>query len=649
MIWPKGNPFYLSIVAVSLPPDRDLTFTLPSPAPMDPIRDYSRCVLNHPQTSFRKNSADSREGSPDSIIHSPSFTFLVGPKHTRLTIQSGLAQHVSKPLHNLMNNGHTRESKHRIAVLEDEDAETFVAFCEYAYTGDYRVPRSPVPQPEHRAAVVESAPSPGHSWRQSYRSESISSLVPPPAPSPPPETIEATSPTAPAPAPAPAEAPAEPEPTPVIEEDVSAEAAAEEMDQQEGGITEPKEADVFHDPQESTVPSQPVTDGEPPAPANDTDDVASWGLPNTNAKKSKKDAKKKKKKGGYQAPTEELPVNLTPPSTPPPALPEVDEISPEEALDEPVVEHASLEPESVEQGEPEPEPKPEAEADADAPAESMPEPELGPEQEPKPETGLEDWGETSNPTPEVPPENQPEEEAPAEEAWDEGTENQDVFNNEAVESPPKPFIDMSFVKQSDSSPHTPGLSLWDEFGALQYNDDGPATAAAPVEVCTDDLPYLTFHAKVYVFATRYLIPTLAQLCLRKLHRDLLHLTFADAEVKDPSLDPLLLGGLAARQAPMVLDLLRYAYTKTTRLEPISPTSATQLRENELRRLVVHYAACKVKELSRYHSFGDSGRATPAARLMDSQVDRAEDSAPKSLRVLLDLTPELASDLVYRMM
>ncbi|KAJ6105222.1 hypothetical protein N7523_010032 [Penicillium sp. IBT 18751x] len=36
-----------------------------------------------------------------------------------------------------MNNGHTRESKHRIAVLEDEDVETFVAFCEYAYTGDY--------------------------------------------------------------------------------------------------------------------------------------------------------------------------------------------------------------------------------------------------------------------------------------------------------------------------------------------------------------------------------------------------------------------------------------------------------------------------------------------------------------------------------
>jgi hypothetical protein len=28
-----------------------------------------------------------------------------------------------------------------IAVLEEDDVETFVAFCEYAYTGDYNVPR----------------------------------------------------------------------------------------------------------------------------------------------------------------------------------------------------------------------------------------------------------------------------------------------------------------------------------------------------------------------------------------------------------------------------------------------------------------------------------------------------------------------------
>lgn len=606
---------------------------------MDSTRDFSRCVLQQPTTT-RKNSADTREGSPDSIIHSPSFTFLVGPKHTRLTIQSGLAQHVSKPLHNLMNNGHTRESKHRIAVLEDEDVETFVAFCEYAYTGDYSVPRvptpTPTPQPEHKPRIIESTHSPTHSWRQSCRSDSVSSVVPPPAPSPPPETPEVASPTVAAPA------EPEPEPTPVIEEDVSAEAAAEEKDKTKEHA-EPEGAEVFHESQEPepepAVSSQPVAGEETnPTPENDNDnnnndndndndDWASWGVTSdSKPKKSKKESKKKKKRGGYQTTAEEPPASLTPPSTPPPAHPEANEITPpEQAAEEPAAEDNAPESEPIEE----------------APAEAEPEPE--PAAEP------EEWEET----PTGPPENPDpveEEDPQVEGSWDEGTaENQDDAN-EAAEAPPKPFIDMSFAKQPDSSPHTPGLSLWDEFTSLQYVDERPASSMAPpVEVCTDDLPYLTFHAKVYVFATRYLIPVLAQLCLRKLHRDLLHLSFAESANNEPSPGAQNPDGLAMQQASMVLDLLRYAYTKTTRLEPISPTSATQLRENELRRLVVHYAACKVKELARYHSSDDSGMATPAVRLMDSKVERAEDAAPKSLRVLLDLTPELASDLVYRMM
>src|SRR5213075_1163879 len=75
-----------------------------------------------------------------SIVQSTPFTFLVGPEHTKLTIQSALAKHVSRPLDELMNNGQTRASRHGIAALEEEDVETFVGFCEYAYTGDYTVP-----------------------------------------------------------------------------------------------------------------------------------------------------------------------------------------------------------------------------------------------------------------------------------------------------------------------------------------------------------------------------------------------------------------------------------------------------------------------------------------------------------------------------
>jgi hypothetical protein len=561
---------------------------------------------------------------PDSIIHSPSFTFLVGPKHTKLTIQSALAQHVSKPLHNLMNNGYTRESKHRIAVLEDEDVETFVAFCEYAYTGDYKVPSPPVPREDIRQGVIESAVSPGNSWRATYRSDSVSSAVPPPAPSPP-ESVKTAEP--------------EPEPTLVIEEDGAGEAAAEaeeeaaeqepvaEEDTTKDRLAEPVETEESHSLDQDQdadadmpAPEEGLTKTNPESTAS-AEDSGSWEE-NSAIKQSKK-VKKGKKKGTKKylekepTWTEEPGANLTPPSTPPPSNPaEVNDIpqaAPELEQEEEAIEaEPTAEPEEKD-AEPAEEPSAEAEA------------------EPAPE----DWEQPSA--------------YPTEDGQIHGNlwEEDEMKEQNDEARPPKPVIDMSFAKQPDSSPRTPGLSLWDEFSALQYNEQQTHFPTVDVSSPTD-LPYLTFHAKVYVFATRYLIPALAQLCLQKLHRNLLQLSMADAENQDPFSDQTL-GGLAAHQAPMVLDLLRYAYTKTTRLEPINPTSATQLRENELRRLVVHYAACKVKDLARYHSPGDSEAATPTLRPVDSKVERATDSAPTSLRALLDMTPELASDLVYRMM
>lgn len=71
-----------------------------------------------------------------------------------------------------MNNGHTRESKHRIAVLEDEEVETFVAFCEYAYTCDYTTP----PSKTSENSPLRTPPTPAD--------------IPPLTPSPPPEQQE---------------------------------------------------------------------------------------------------------------------------------------------------------------------------------------------------------------------------------------------------------------------------------------------------------------------------------------------------------------------------------------------------------------------------------------------------------------------------
>lgn len=57
-----------------------------------------------------------------------------------------------------MNNGHTRESKHRIAVLEDEEVEVFTAFTQYAYTGNYTVPEQKTEPPSAQPASTPPAP-----------------------------------------------------------------------------------------------------------------------------------------------------------------------------------------------------------------------------------------------------------------------------------------------------------------------------------------------------------------------------------------------------------------------------------------------------------------------------------------------------------
>ncbi|KAJ5566228.1 hypothetical protein N7535_007866 [Penicillium sp. DV-2018c] len=542
-----------------------------------------------------------------SIIHSPSFTFLVGPRHEKLTIQSGLAKHVSKPLHNLMN-GPTRESKHRIAVIEDEDVETFVAFCEYAYTGDYSVPRSkPEGLEESRIGMDEGTPTSTTTWRAEYRSGSMSSAVPPPAPSPPPQHRHRKQSAAyheltHQPEPSMSQCAAESSPVEVAKEaevpveNIEPEPQLGQEPEAQAVAPEPGHAPEVYEDAEPT-PVAPADEEVPPADEQwaDADErPVPWEVsgPKQPKKKSKKELKKEKKVKKYSLQpdvVEEEPpvlaetVNITPPSTPPPEV--------------------AAEPEPQPEQEPEPEP-----VDEDnLPAEAAPEPE--PEQAPYREQPVEE------PAPA---------EEPMEDSW-----TQD--RNDAIqEQHQRPMLDMSFAQQQAPSTGEPGLSLWDEFTSLQYSDEHPVSKSSPADTGSTDLPYITFHAKLYVFATRYLIPALAQLCLRKLHRDLLALSLPGDETSDASASQMS-DGLAAAKARMVLNLVHYAYTKTARLEPITPTSATQLRENELRRLVVHYAACKVKELARYHSHS------------------ADDSAPRTLRALLDVTPELASDLVYRLM
>ena len=246
-------------------------------------------------------------------------------------------------------------------------------------------------------------------------------------------------------------------------------------------------------------------------------------------------------------------------------------------------------------------------------------------------------------------------------------EPQEEQQQEKQQAPPVPPQQQQQQQQPQKqdpfplfTPRDQRIDMWDEFMALDYVDQRPIYPTPRANVaksCTpDDLPYLTFHAKVYVFATRYLIPALAQLSLQKLHRDLLYLAFP----VDPDFSAAGAAGIPARaeeeegqaelqttKARMILDLLYYTYSKTTRVElTIVPgcdlergEGQEDQRPSELRKLVVHYAACKVRDLAMYGPVVHSNTNTQYGRKPSS----------RGLRGLLDTMSELASDLVFRMM
>lgn len=74
------------------------------------------------------------------LIQSPEFHFLVGHDRRKLTIHAGLAHNLSAPLDALMNNCCMKEAVTRTAIIDDVEEETFIAFCEFGYKGNYATP-----------------------------------------------------------------------------------------------------------------------------------------------------------------------------------------------------------------------------------------------------------------------------------------------------------------------------------------------------------------------------------------------------------------------------------------------------------------------------------------------------------------------------
>lgn len=71
-----------------------------------------------------------------SIFNSHPFKFLVGPGRKEFTMHSALVAHQSKALDTLVNGG-MKEAIEKCVVWDETDEETFIRFCQFAYTGSY--------------------------------------------------------------------------------------------------------------------------------------------------------------------------------------------------------------------------------------------------------------------------------------------------------------------------------------------------------------------------------------------------------------------------------------------------------------------------------------------------------------------------------
>lgn len=523
-----------------------------------------------------------------------------------------------------MNNGHTRESKHRIAVLEDEEVEVFTAFTQYAYTGNYTVPvqKSELPPTEpssaltgHGASAVSDAAKINQQQQQqqqqqptisAVRTQSSASFLPPPAPTPPPFERHDSKPG-----------------RRYVETPLATATAVD--DQWENPFAHPVEQHQQRNgtsTRENSPPVEMIQETVEDKQHPEDEDQLLFPLSKRHGKKDKK----KKRKDTVTPATAATAVfeetvlsNLTPPTTPPFGVRDLHEETNNQRDRRSQYERND-------------------DHDPDCAIET--------------DTG--DDGDVDGDDSEW---------------WNQPVSSQNEARREYEErlvharrlqqqQHTVPVIDTSFASQRMSStPRKRGTKIFNEFATLDYfhqqsGDESGVSTPTPVQ--TFVVPYILFHAKVYVFASRYLIPGLAQLCLQKLHTSLVDYPLEPPSEHDDESDSRISSRAEdieamkfKAHAKMLLDILRYTYENTTRFEPVSQTSATQLRECELRKLVAQYAACKMRELAIY---------TPASIPVPSSPSHGPGSGVSvitpsggGLRELMDKTPELASDLVFLMM
>jgi hypothetical protein len=102
------------------------------------------------------------------IINSRLFKFIVGETidgiPTEFSVHEGAIAQLSKPLHSLVKGG-LSEAQAGCAIWKDVNKETFERFVQFAYTGDYSIPKTTMrnrtvePENSERNALAHRAPS----------------------------------------------------------------------------------------------------------------------------------------------------------------------------------------------------------------------------------------------------------------------------------------------------------------------------------------------------------------------------------------------------------------------------------------------------------------------------------------------------------
>jgi len=123
---------------------------------------------------------------------------------------------------------------------------------------------------------------------------------------------------------------------------------------------------------------------------------------------------------------------------------------------------------------------------------------------------------------------------------------------------------------------SPESTLWTKFKDRRYPISVPQYKPDKnFEVCEEYSKVFLCHAQLYVFADKYDISDLKDLSLHKLHRTLVEFTVFPQRVGD------------------IVDLIRYSYSNTFD----SPG-----RRDQLRDLVIQYAACVITSLANNAEF-----------------------------------------------